>query len=77
MLFRSYTLFAPAGTPKAVTALLNKEVNAILQLPDVREKLQSQGMVVTGGTVEAVERQIPREMDKWAQVVKSSRLKFD
>ena len=73
----NYTLFAPAGTPKAVTALLNKEVNAILQLPDVREKLQSQGMVVTGGTVEAVERQIPREMDKWAQVVKSSRLKFD
>ena len=73
----NYTLFAPAGTPKAVTALLNKEVNAILQLPDVREKLQSQGMVITGGTVEAVERQIPREMDKWAQVVKSSRLKFD
>lgn len=73
----NYTLFAPAGTPKAVTALLNKEVNAILQLPDVREKLQSQGIVVTGGTVEAVERQIPREMDKWAQVVKSSRLKFD
>ena len=73
----NYTLFSPAGTPKAVTALLNKEVNAILQLPDVREKLQSQGIVVTGGTVEAVERQIPREMDKWAQVVKSSRLKFD
>jgi tripartite-type tricarboxylate transporter receptor subunit TctC len=73
----NYTLFAPAGTPKSVVTLLNKEVNAVLQMPDVREKLQSQGIVITGGTVEAVERQIPREMEKWAQVVKSSRLKFD
>ena len=73
----NYTLFAPAGTPRTVVALLNKEVNAVLQMPDVRDKLQSQGIVITGGSVEAVERQIPREMDKWAQVVKSSRLKFD
>jgi tripartite-type tricarboxylate transporter receptor subunit TctC len=73
----NYTLFAPAGTPRTVVALLNKEVNAVLQMPDVRDKLQSQGIVITGGLVEAVERQIPREMDKWAQVVKSSRLKFD
>ena len=73
----NYTLFAPAGTPKAIVALLNKEANAVLQLPDVREKLQAQGIVITGGTVESVERHIPKEMDKWAQVVKTSQLKFD
>ena len=73
----NYTLFAPAGTPKDIVALLNKETNAILQMPDVREKLQAQGIVITGGSVEAVERRIPREVDKWTKVVKASHLKFD
>ncbi|MEY2658291.1 MAG: hypothetical protein RLZZ395_2033, partial [Pseudomonadota bacterium] len=73
----NYTLFAPAGTPKPVITLLNKEVNTVLQLADVKEKLQSQGIVITGGSVEAVEKQIPKDMDKWSQVVKTSQLKFD
>jgi len=73
----NYTLFAPAGTPKDIVALLNKETNAILQMPDVREKLQAQGIVITGGSVDAVERRIPREVDKWTKVVKASHLKFD
>ena len=73
----NYTLFAPSGTPKDVVALLNKETNAVLQMPDVREKLQTQGIVITGGTVDAVERRIPRELEKWAKVVKGSNLKFD
>ena len=70
-------MFAPAGTPKPVITLLNKEVNTVLQLADVKEKLQSQGIVITGGSVEAVEKQIPKDMDKWSQVVKTSQLKFD
>ena len=73
----NYTLFAPAGTPKPVITLLNKEVNTVLQLADVKEKLQSQGIVITGVSVEAVEKQIPKDMDKWSQVVKTSQLKFD
>jgi tripartite-type tricarboxylate transporter receptor subunit TctC len=73
----NYTLFAPSGTPKDIVALLNKETNAILQMPDVREKLQTQGIVITGGTVDAVERRIPRELEKWTKVVKGSNLKFD
>lgn len=63
--------------PKSVVALLKKEANAVLQMPDVREKRPAQGIVITGGSVESVERQIPKEMDKWAQVVKTSQLKFD
>lgn len=73
----NYTLLAPAGTPKDIVALLNKEVNLILQMPDVREKLQSLGIVITGGSVASVESRVPRELDKWSQVVKASQLKFD
>ena len=34
-------------------------------------------VVITGGTVESVERQIPKEMDKWAHVVKDSGAKLN
>jgi tripartite-type tricarboxylate transporter receptor subunit TctC len=73
----NYTLFAPSGTPRDILNLLNKEVNAVLQMAEVREKLQSQGIVITGGSVESAQRRIPVEMDKWTQVVKGSQLKFD
>ena len=73
----NYTLFAPAGTPKDIVTLLNQEVNLILQMPDVREKLQSQGIVITGGSVASVENRIPKELDKWTKVVKGTQLKFD
>ena len=44
-------LMMPAGTPKDVVAYLNRETNAVLQLPDVREKLAAQGIETLGGTL--------------------------
>ncbi|MBN9408761.1 MAG: tripartite tricarboxylate transporter substrate binding protein [Burkholderiales bacterium] len=45
-----FGLFAPAGTPETVVARLNQEVNAALQLQDVREKLAGAGLEPRGGT---------------------------
>lgn len=73
----NYTLFAPAGTSKDIVSMLNKEVNLILKTPEVREKLTSLGITITGGTVDSVEKRIPAEIDKWNRVVKSGNLKFD
>jgi len=73
----NYTLFAPAGTPKDIVSMLNKEVNLILKSADVREKLTALGITITGGSVEAVEKRIPTEIDKWNRVVKNGNLKFD
>jgi tripartite-type tricarboxylate transporter receptor subunit TctC len=73
----NYTLFVPAGTPKEIIERLNRETNAVLQMPEVREKLLGMGIVVTGGSVEAVQARIPAEIDKWARVIKSANLKFD
>jgi tripartite-type tricarboxylate transporter receptor subunit TctC len=73
----NYTLFAPAGTPKDIIERLNRETNAVMQLPEVREKLLSMGIVVSGGSVEAVQARIPAEIDKWAKVIKTANLKFD
>ena len=73
----NYTLFAPAGTPREVIERLNREGNAVLQMAEVRDKLASLGIVISGGSVEAVEKRIAAEIDKWARVIKGANLKFD
>lgn len=73
----NYTLFAPAGTPREVIERLNREGNAVLQMAEVRDKLASLGIVVSGGSVEAVEKRVPAEIDKWSRVIKGANLKFD
>ncbi len=73
----NYTLFAPAGLPKDIALMLNKEVNLILKSPEVREKLTSLGITITGGSIDSVEKRIPTEIEKWNRVVKNGNLKFD
>ena len=45
-----YAIYAPAGTPKEVIALLNRETGAVLQLADLRAKLEAQGREVATST---------------------------
>ena len=73
----NYTLFAPAGTPREVIDRLNRETNAVLQMTEVREKLLSLGVVVSGGSLEAVQARMPLEIEKWARVIKAANIKFD
>ena len=73
----NYTLFAPAATPRDAVVLLNRETNAVLQQADVKEKLLGMGIIVTGGTPEAVQARVPVEMAKWAGVIKSGNIKLD
>ncbi len=73
----NYTLFAPAGTPREVIALLNKEVNEVLKQQDLRERLLALGIIVSGGSTESIQARIPLEMAKWANVVKTANIKID
>ncbi len=65
-------LLAPAGTPKAVVAKLNTEVNRILALPDVRQKLAAAGIEAGGGTPQQFTEFIVREIGKWGKVAKDA-----
>ena len=65
-------LLAPAGTPKAVVAKLNAEVNRILALPDVRQRMQDAGVEPAGGTPQQFTDFIGTEMVKWAKVAKDA-----
>ena len=73
----NYTLFSPAKLPAAVVSFLNREANAVLQQPDTRDKLLAQGVVPLGGTVESVQAHVPREMAKWADIIKVYKLKAE
>jgi tripartite-type tricarboxylate transporter receptor subunit TctC len=70
-------VLAPTGTPKEIIARLNAEVLRILSLPDVRERLSSQGADPVGGTPEQFAALIRNEIQKWAKVVKDSNAKVD
>jgi tripartite-type tricarboxylate transporter receptor subunit TctC len=67
-------LLAPAGTPKAVVAKLNAEVNRILALPDVRKTLQDAGIEPGNGTPQQFSDFIATEMVKWAKVAKGANI---
>ncbi len=72
----NYTLFAPAKVPAEVVALLNRETNAVLKMPEVVEKLTSLGIVVVGGSSEQAAARIPQEVEKWAGVIKRGNLQL-
>lgn len=70
-----YGIVAPAGTPAAVVARLNAEINKALQDPELRGNLAGQGFDVRTSTPEAFGSYIRAEVAKWAPVVKESGVK--
>jgi tripartite-type tricarboxylate transporter receptor subunit TctC len=70
-------LFAPAGTPAAIVARLNAEVNKVLQMPDVRERIAAQGVSPAGGTSEAFAEFVKSDYARWGKIVKESGVKVE
>jgi tripartite-type tricarboxylate transporter receptor subunit TctC len=64
-------VLVPAGTPGAIVERLNMEINRMLQLADVRERLAAMGAEVVGGSAKEFADHIQREIPKWAKVVKA------
>lgn len=72
-----YGLVAPAGTPPAIIARLNKELNAALSTEDVKKRLATEGAESLPGTPEAYAADIDREEKKWGGLVKKLGLKVE
>jgi tripartite-type tricarboxylate transporter receptor subunit TctC len=64
-----YALLAPAKTPPAVIAKLNKAVSDALNDPEVHDKLVKAGATPVGGTPESLGAFMKSEYEKWGKVV--------
>ena len=65
-------LVAPAGTPVAVIAALNRAVNQVLAEPDFARRLGDMGLSLIGGPPEAFGKKIAEETTRWRKVIKDS-----
>ena len=70
-------MLAPAKTPRAVVLLLNREVRAALDVPEVKKSLVDQGMDPAGGSPEEFGSLIRADMDKWGDVGKRLGVRLD
>lgn len=67
-----YGLVVPAGTPPAIAARLNTDLNRALTDPGVVQRLLDQGVEATPGTPAAFRELIVSETKRWTQVIKSA-----
>ena len=72
-----YGVLAPAGTPVAIVARLNREIARALQTPDTQARLRNDGVEIRGGTPEDFAALIKAELAKWAAIVADSGARAD
>jgi tripartite-type tricarboxylate transporter receptor subunit TctC len=70
-------LVAPAGTPPAVISKLHAEVKKVLEMKDVRERLDALGGEVVASSPAETGTFLKGQMEKWAKVVKAGDIKVD
>jgi len=67
-----YGAFAPAATPKDIIAKLNAEINKLMRLPDVAQRLAGDGVEAASMTPAEFGAYLHSEIAKWGKVVKIS-----
>jgi tripartite-type tricarboxylate transporter receptor subunit TctC len=72
-----FSFFAPAGTPAAIVNRLNKEMNRILQLPEIKAKLEGLSLLFQPNTPQQFAAAIKTEVARYAKMVKESGAKVD
>ena len=72
-----YGLSAPAGTPRAIIELLNRETVAAMKSPDIAERLAFEGVIPVGNSPEEFAAYIRKEHARIGKVIRASDAKFD
>ena len=72
-----FGMWAPRGTPPEIIARVNQSLVRILKLPEVVERLRTDGYEPVGSTPDAFARVIARDIVTWAKVVKAGNIKPD
>lgn len=69
-------LFLPAGTPSAITQKISKDVNAVLQMPDVLARLKTMGVTPGGGSPEEFSQVIKTDAAIYAEIAKAANIRI-
>ena len=69
-----YGYVAPAATPRPIIERLHKETVAVLNLPDVKQRLLENGIDAAPSTPEQFAAYIKSETGKWTKVIKAAKL---
>ena len=72
-----FGLLAPVGTPPAIIAKFNAEMQKVLANPDVKEKMLAQGAIAYSGSPEQLGQQIKADVAKWGKVVRTAGVKIE
>jgi len=72
-----YGVFAPAATPAAVVQRINQEINAVIKLPDVRERLLGAGVEPLGGTPQVLADFMKADTQRYGQLARELGVKAD
>jgi len=67
-------MFAPAATPRAVLEKLQAALAAIVADPALRERFESQGCELVGGTTDALARVIRQDQAKWGRLIRDKHI---
>ena len=69
--------YAPSGTPRPIVERLQRELKAVLALPEVRERMIAQGQTPVGNTPEEFAANVRADLPKWEALIKASGAKLE
>lgn len=72
-----YGILVPAGTPKDIISKLNAEMQRVLAMPDVKERLATEGAEAMGNTPEQFADQIRKDLARYAKVAAAAGVKIE
>jgi len=72
-----YGILAPAGTPGAIVARLNAEINHAMRQPEVRERLAAEGAETIGGTPEEFALHIKAELARTGRLMREAGIRME
>ena len=72
-----FGVVAPPGTPAAIVAKINADINEALRAPEVKEKMAILSAETMGGTPEETGAYMREEVERWAKVIKAAGVKLE
>jgi tripartite-type tricarboxylate transporter receptor subunit TctC len=72
-----YGIFAPAGTPPALVAQINRDIVRVINLPAVKDQMKTYGIEAIGNSPSEFATAMKGEAQKWADLVRTTGVKLE